>query len=68
MGIAGDIAIILVAALLGGLVAQRLGLPLILGYIVAGIVVGPNTGGPTVGEVHDIELLAEIGGLYCSSP
>jgi monovalent cation:H+ antiporter-2, CPA2 family len=61
MGIAGDIAIILVAALLGGLVAQRLGLPLILGYIVAGIVVGPKTGGPTVGEVHDIELLAEIG-------
>ena len=61
MGIAGDIAIILVAALLGGLVAQRLGLPLILGYILAGIFVGPNTGGPTVGEVHDIELLAEIG-------
>src|SRR3712207_3950382 len=61
MGIAGYIALILVAALLGGLVAQRLGLPLILGYIVAGIVVGPNTGGPTVGEVHDIELLAEIG-------
>jgi CPA2 family monovalent cation:H+ antiporter-2 len=61
LGIAGDIALILVAALLGGVVAQRLGLPLILGYIVAGVVVGPNTGGPTVGEVHDIELLAEIG-------
>ena len=61
MGIAGDIAIILVAAFLGGVIAQRLGLPLILGYIVAGIFVGPNTGGPTVGDVHDIELLAEIG-------
>ena len=61
MGIAGDIALILVAAFVGGLVAQRLGLPLILGYICAGIVVGPNTGGPTVGEIHDIELLAEIG-------
>jgi CPA2 family monovalent cation:H+ antiporter-2 len=61
LGIAGDIALILVAALLGGVVAQRLGLPLILGYILAGVVVGPNTGGPTVGEVHDIELLAEIG-------
>ena len=61
MGIAGDIALILVAALLGGLVAQRLGLPLILGYILAGVVVGPNTGGPTVSSVHDIELLAEIG-------
>jgi CPA2 family monovalent cation:H+ antiporter-2 len=61
VGIAGDIALILVAALLGGLVAQRLGLPLILGYILAGVVVGPNTGGPTVSSVHDIELLAEIG-------
>jgi monovalent cation:H+ antiporter-2, CPA2 family len=61
MGIAGDLALILVAAFLGGLVARRLGLPLILGYILAGIVIGPNTGGPTVGDVHDIELLAEIG-------
>jgi monovalent cation:H+ antiporter-2, CPA2 family len=61
VGIAGDIALILVAALLGGLIAQRLGLPLILGYILAGVVVGPNTGGPTVSSVHDIELLAEIG-------
>lgn len=61
MGIAGDIALILVAAFVGGVIAQRLGLPLILGYIAAGIFVGPNTGGPTVGEVHDVELLAEIG-------
>src|SRR3712207_6093768 len=61
MGIAGDIALILVAALAGGVVAQRLGMPLILGYILAGVLVGPNTGGPTVGEIHDIELLAEIG-------
>ncbi len=61
MGIAGDIALILVAAFLGGVVAQRLGLPLILGYILAGVLVGPNTGGPTVGETEEIELLAEIG-------
>ena len=61
MGIAGDIALILVAAFLGGIVARQLGLPLILGYIFAGVFVGPNTGGPTVGEVHEIELLAEIG-------
>lgn len=61
MGIAGDIAIILVAAFAGGVIARWLGLPLILGYIAAGVVVGPNTGGPTVAEIHDIELLAEIG-------
>jgi monovalent cation:H+ antiporter-2, CPA2 family len=61
MGIAADIAIILVAALLGGFAAQRLGQPLILGYIIAGVLVGPYTGGVTVTEIHDIELLAEIG-------
>ncbi|MDQ4077662.1 MAG: cation:proton antiporter [Chloroflexota bacterium] len=61
MGIAADIAIIVVAGLIGGLVAQRLRQPLILGYIVAGVLVGPYTGGVTISDVHDIELLAEIG-------
>lgn len=61
MGIASDIAIVVVAALLGGLVVQQARLPLILGYIAAGIAVGPNTGGVTVSDVNDITLLAEIG-------
>jgi CPA2 family monovalent cation:H+ antiporter-2 len=61
VGIAADIAIIVVAALLGGLIAQRLKQPLILGYILAGVIVGPHTGGITVTQIHDIELLAEIG-------
>jgi CPA2 family monovalent cation:H+ antiporter-2 len=61
MGIAADIAIILVAGLIGGLIAQRLRQPLIVGYILAGVLVGPFTGGVTVSSVHDIELLAEIG-------
>lgn len=61
MGIAADLAIIIVGALVGGLVAQRLRQPLILGYIVAGILLGPYTGGVTVSDVHTIELLAEIG-------
>lgn len=61
MGIAADIAIIIVAALLGGLAAQLLRQPLIVGYIVAGIIVGPYTGGITVGSAAEIALLAEIG-------
>lgn len=61
MGIAADIAIILVAGLVGGLIAQRLKQPLLLGYILAGVMVGPFTVGPTVSDVHEIELLAEIG-------
>lgn len=61
MGIAADIAIILVAALIGGVVAQRLKLPLIIGYILAGVVVGPYTAILSISDSHDIELLAEIG-------
>ncbi|HPD60742.1 MAG TPA: cation:proton antiporter [Thermodesulfobacteriota bacterium] len=61
MGITADIAIIVVAALIGGTIAQYLKQPLILGYILAGVLVGPHTGGVTVTEIHDIELLAEIG-------
>ncbi len=61
MGIAADIVLILIAGLLGGLLAHRLGQPLLVGYILAGVIVGPHTAGPTVVEIHDIELLAEIG-------
>lgn len=61
MGVAADIIIIVVAALIGALIAQKMRQPLILGYIFAGIVVGPYTGGITVGDIHEIELLAEIG-------
>jgi len=61
MGITADISIIVIAGLIGGLIAQQLKQPLILGYILAGIVVGPYTDGVTVTEVHDSELLAEIG-------
>lgn len=61
MGIAGDIAIILIACLLCALVAQRLGFPLILGYIVGGVFLSPDTLGPSVQNLHDIELLADIG-------
>jgi len=61
VGITADIAIIVVAGLVGALVMQQLRQPLILGYILAGIAVGPFTGGVTVSAIHDIELLAEIG-------
>ena len=51
MGIAGDIAIIVMAAFIGALLAQRLKQPLILGYILAGVAVGPHTGGVTVSGI-----------------
>lgn len=61
MGIAADIVLIVIAALVCGAVAHRLRQPVILGYIVAGVLLGPYTGGVSVSHVHDLELLAEIG-------
>jgi len=61
MGIAADIAIIIIAALIGGSIAHLLRQPLIIGFILAGVVVGPYTGVVAISEVHNIELLAEIG-------
>ena len=61
MGIAADIIVLILTAFACGLVMQRLKQPLILGYILAGIILGPYTSGFTVEEIHDIELLAEIG-------
>jgi monovalent cation:H+ antiporter-2, CPA2 family len=48
------------AALLGGYVTQRLGLSPIVGYLMAGVVVGPYTPGYTA-DVHLAEQFAEVG-------
>lgn len=61
MGIAADIVIIVIAATVGAVIAQKLRQPLIIGYILAGIVIGPHTGGITISDIHEIEMLAEIG-------
>ncbi len=61
MGIASDLVFIIAAALIGGLIAHLCRQPLIFGYMLAGVAVGPYTGGITVQNIHDIEMLAEIG-------
>ena len=61
MGIATDLILLVVTAFFSGLLMQRLGQPLILGYILTGIAFGPYTGGFALTSVHEIELLAEIG-------
>ncbi len=51
---------IIVAAVLA-FVARRLNQPLILGYILAGAVLGPHIGFHVVTDEESIELIAEIG-------
>jgi CPA2 family monovalent cation:H+ antiporter-2 len=58
-----NIAAALVAAFIGGLLARRLGLPTIVGYLAAGMAIGPFTPG-FVGDVETISQLAEIGVIF----
>lgn len=53
------IAIGLTAALVGGLIARRIGLPAIVGYILAGVAIGPFT----PGFVADPEIATELAEL-----
>ena len=65
-----DLAYVFVVALLGGLVALRLRQPLIVGYVLGGIVIGPFTPGPTVSEMADllrVKWVALVGGPLASS-
>ncbi len=58
-----NIAIALVVAFIGGLIARRLGLPTLIGYMVSGIVIGPFTPG-FVGDTDMISQLAELGVIF----
>lgn len=55
-----DLALAVLAAFVGGVIAQRLGQPVILGYLLAGVAIGPFTPGPTA-EAGSVAVLAEIG-------
>jgi len=56
-----DLAYVFGAAVVGGTGARLLRQPLILGYVLGGFLIGPFTPGPTLSEVHQFEVLAEIG-------
>ena len=50
-------------ALVFGYIAARLRLPPLIGYLVAGIIISPNTPG-VVGDIHLANQLAELGVMF----
>jgi len=56
-----DLTYVFLAAVLGGLLAWRLKLPLILGFVVGGVVISPFTPGPQLSDLHTFEIFAEVG-------
>jgi monovalent cation:H+ antiporter-2, CPA2 family len=60
-----DLAVILVVAGLVGWVCQRLGLSVVVGFLLAGMIVGPNTPPfSLVTDVGRIETLAQVGLVF----
>jgi CPA2 family monovalent cation:H+ antiporter-2 len=59
----GDLTVALTAAVVGGWIARRLGLDSIVGYLLAGIVIGPFTPG-YVAERQTLGNLAELGLIF----
>lgn len=58
-----NITLALVVAFIGGVIARRFKLPTIVGYLLAGIAIGPFTPGYT-GDVETIQQLAELGVIF----
>jgi CPA2 family monovalent cation:H+ antiporter-2 len=57
-----DLAIILAVAGMVTLLCHWLRQPVVLGYLIAGVIVGPNTPPfPLVKDIHTVELLSELG-------
>ena len=54
------VAILLAAALVGGLLAHRLRQPVVLGYLIIGVAIGPHALG-LVGDLDIVEASATIG-------
>ncbi|HTM05090.1 MAG TPA: cation:proton antiporter [Vicinamibacterales bacterium] len=61
MELIADLTLVVIAAVVGGFAAQRLRQPPLVGYLLAGVAIGPFTGGLTVDNPHELERLAEIG-------
>jgi len=56
-----DIAMVFAAALVCGFLAWRLRQPILLGYVLAGLLMSPLTPGLHVHDVSNFEVMAEIG-------
>lgn len=64
-GLIQDLALILIAAAITSLLFRRLKQPLVLGYILAGFLIGPHLSlTPTIADTENIETLAEMGVIF----
>ena len=64
-GLIEDLALILIAAAITTLLFRRIRQPLVLGYIIAGFLVGPHLSlTPSVVDTDNVKVLAEMGVIF----
>ena len=60
-GFLEDIGISIIVATIVGIIAHRIKQPIILGYLLAGVIIGPEIGPQLVTDPANIEIISEIG-------
>lgn len=60
-GFIRDIALVFIAAIIGGAFAQWARQPMFVGYIIGGLLISPFTPGPAVQDIRSFELFAQVG-------
>jgi monovalent cation:H+ antiporter-2, CPA2 family len=61
LGLIIDFVLALATALVGGTIARRLGQPPLIGYLLAGVVIGPHTPGVLIEDIGRVQVMAEMG-------
>ncbi len=59
-----DLAMVLGVAALTSLLCQKLHLPVVMGYLLAGLVVGPHVPIPLAADAANVKVLAELGVIF----
>ncbi|MCW2573748.1 MAG: potassium transporter [Frankiales bacterium] len=59
-----DLALVMIVAAIVTVVFRRLKQPVVLGYILAGVIIGPHTPGVLISNQHAIETLSELGIVF----
>lgn len=60
-----DLAVVMIIAAMVTMLFRRLKQPVVLGYILAGVIIGPHTPPfPLINDQHNIETLSELGVIF----
>ena len=65
IGFLQDLAVVMIVAGLVAVLCHRFQQPVVLGYILAGVIIGPHTPPfPLITDAHTIQTLAELGVIF----